>query len=156
MFYIVLKLYILYDQNNVILVHCRTLTMVNSKLRAKGRPVDQKNLSRRKEKVLADAIQEIKEINSFALSKNITWKDWQRLFAQNGLQLTESQITNVFKRKREKRRPITADMYVALKEAMTDPKRNLLLRKTMTRIECQVAHHEVLDVPTPPSLALPT
>ena len=47
-------------------------------------------------------------------------------------------------------------MYVALKEAMTDPKRNLLLRKTMTRIKCQVAHHEVLDVPTPPSLALPT
>ena len=45
-------------------------------------------------------------------------------FAQNGLKLTESQVNNVFKRKRDKRRPLTAEMYIALKEAMKDPKRN--------------------------------
>ena len=42
------------------------------------------------------------------------------------------------------------------KEAMKDPKRNLLLRKKVTRMECQVAHDEALGVPTPCSLALPT
>ena len=126
------------------------------KTKKKGRPLDQVNLSKSKEEVQADAIKMIKTINAFPLSKNISCKDWQRLFAQNGLKLTESQVNNVFKRKRDKRRPLTAEMYIALKEAMKDPKRNLLLRKTVTRMECQVAHDEALGVPTPCSLALPT
>ena len=93
------------------------------KTKKKGRPLDQVNLSKSKEEVQADAIKMIKTINAFPLSKNISCKDWQRLFAQNGLKLTESQVNNVFKRKRDKRRPLTAEMYIALKEAMKDAKR---------------------------------
>ena len=143
-------------QNDVILACCRTMADSKGKTKKKGRPLDQVNLSKSKEEVQADAIKMIKTINAFPLSKNISCKDWQRLFAQNGLKLTESQVNNVFKRKRDKRRPLTAEMYIALKEAMKDPKRNLLLRKTVTRMECQVAHDEALGVPTPCSLALPT
>ena len=122
---------------------------------SKGRPTTSKKGLDRKAVLQSEAILAVKKINGIPYMKDISAKDWQYIFRSNGQDVSINQINNSFKRKGEKKRPLTASMYITLREALKDPTRNLVLRRTVQRIESTASHHESIDVDTPPSVALP-
>jgi len=122
---------------------------------SKGRPTNSKKGLDRKAVIQSEAILAVKKVNGIPYMKDISAKDWQYIFRSNGQDVSINQINNSFKRKGEKKRPLTASMFITLREAMKDPTRNLLLRRTVERIERTALHHDRIGVDTPSNCALP-
>ena len=109
----------------------------------------------RKKDLKLEVIKLVKEVNSIPRMKDITCKNRVQIFSNNGLKVSESQVNHVFKRKADLARPLTGAMYGTLKVAIKKPKKYLLLKKTVTRVESQEQHCNEMGLPVPLTLSLP-
>ena len=121
----------------------------------KGRPMSSKEDLLKRTIIQTAAQQAVMDVNGIPDGKNISAKDWQNVFRENGLEVSVNQINHSFKRKEGNKRPLTSAMYMTLREALKDPHRNLILQRTVLTMERRRTQHENIgNYCTPRNLTL--